>query len=119
MDDTRSSGKAVTEALLHYGVKGMKWGVRSKNTPQSRVTLSTGSKTGALKSKGGEGRKPSEDAKRAKVYGQIVKKSGTQALSNKQLREYIDRMDLEKRADKAYRETSLGWTFVDGLLRKK
>ncbi len=118
MGSRKQDAKQVTEDLIHYGVKGMKWGVRKKRTPQSRVELSTG-KAGNVKAKGGENRKPSSEAKKAKVYDQVIKKSGTQALTNKQLREYIERMDLEKRADKSYRESKIGWQFVEAVLRKK
>ena len=118
MGSRKQDAKQVTEDLIHYGVKGMKWGVRKKRTPQSRVELSTG-KAGNVKAKGGENRKPSSEAKKTKVYDQVIKKSGTQALTNKQLREYIERMDLEKRADKSYRESKIGWQFVEAVLRKK
>lgn len=97
MDSGRvSRGEKATEALLHYGVKGMKWGVRKKRKPQSRVEVST-NKRGKIKTTGGEKRKPSEDAKKAAVIGQIAKASGYQALSNAQLRTYTERLALESR----------------------
>lgn len=96
MDEVVSAGKKATEELFHYGVKGMKWGVRKKRKPQSRVEVST-NKKGKLKTTGGENRKASEDAKKAAVIGQIAKASGYQALSNAQLRAYTERMALESR----------------------
>jgi hypothetical protein len=68
--------------LEHYGIRGMKWGQR--------------------KDKGGSSSSPpehhavSEDAKTAKVLGAKVKAGGTKALSNKELRALVDRMNLEQ-----------------------
>lgn len=97
MSERTDEGRTVTESLIHYGVKGMKWGVRRKRGANGRVTL-TETKKGGVKAKGGSGRKVSDDAKRAKVIGQISKKSGYQALSNAQLKAYTERKTLEARA---------------------
>lgn len=115
MSDRTEEGREATETLIHYGVKGMKWGVR-KN--RSRVEVSRRRVTGSLKTKGGEGRKPSADAKRAKVYGQISKRSGRQALSNAQLKAYIERMNLEQQASRLERNSSVT-KFIEELLKSK
>lgn len=63
------------EHLTHYGIPGMKWGVkRSKRT----ATPS------------------SDDARRVSNIKTIAKKGGTKALSNKDLQEAINRMNLER-----------------------
>ena len=58
--------------LEHFGVKGMRWGVRRKSGP------------------------PSGDAKTADKLSQKVKAGGTKTLTNKQLKQYVERMRLEK-----------------------
>ena len=113
-DDRVSLGEEATSRLLHYGVKGMKWGVRRKRSASSRVTV-TNRKNLGLKAVGGAGRGPSADAKRAKVSGQIAKKSGYQALSNKELKAYIARMDLEKKAQTIDRGNSFVSAFLAAL----
>jgi len=110
-------GKEAVTGLLHYGVKGMKWGVRRKRATSSRVTVSNRKALG-LKAVGGLNRPPSADAKRAKVSGQIAKKSGYQALSNKELQAYIKRMDLEKRAQTIDRGNSFVSAFLDALAKQ-
>jgi hypothetical protein len=66
------SGKG---SLEHFGIKGMKWGVRRKN-PSSSPT--------------------SDDASKAKETLKIVKKHGTSAVSNKDLQDLVTRMNLEQ-----------------------
>lgn len=73
----------IDDVLKHYGVKGMKWGVR-------RANPSGGTNSG------------SEDAKTNRAIKAKVKAGGgTKALSNKELKDYLERMDLEKRYNKA------------------
>jgi 2'-5' RNA ligase len=107
-------GRKNIASLMHYGVKGMKWGVRRKQSNSSRVTVSTG-KLGGIKTRGGKGRAPSADAKKAAVSGQIAKKSGYQALSNKQLQQYTQRKDLEKKAERIDRGNSFVTAFFTAL----
>lgn len=116
MIDKIGAGEKKTEELLHYGVKGMKWGVRRKRTA-SRVTLST-NRRGGIKARGGENRKPSADAKKAAVIGRVGKKSGYQALTNAQLRAYTERKLLEKNARKHdMRKIELGVKITEDILK--
>jgi hypothetical protein len=80
------------QELEHFGVKGMRWGV--KKGPQAvSVTANAGKK---VKAKGGARQVASEDAIRAAVGKQVARKSTTDALSNAQLREVVTRMQLEQ-----------------------
>lgn len=67
----------LDDVLSHYGVKGMKWGVRNSEGAPSKPA-------------------PSEDAVLAKQYKTTAKKGGSQALSNKELQDLVTRMNLEK-----------------------
>lgn len=67
----------VDEVLEHFGVKGMKWGIR--------------------KDKRRAGSSPvSPDKARAQAAEAIIKKHGTKALDNKDLQHLVNRMNLEK-----------------------
>lgn len=84
--------------LAHFGVKGMKWGVR--RTTSMDVS--------------------SDDARAAEAARIKAGKSGTKALSNKELRALVDRMNLEQQFDRLklsqpsrFRK---GTTFVRGLI---
>ena len=81
--------------LEHFGVKGMRWGVtKDKRIPQDvAVRMKPGKK---LKTKGGKKFPASEDAIRAAIGKQVARKSTTDALSNAQLREVVQRMQLEQ-----------------------
>ena len=115
MNDRVEAGRTLTDSLIHYGVKGMKWGVRRDRS--SRVTLAP--KRKGLKTSGGAGRRASEDAKRAAVVGQIGKKSGLAALSNKQLQDYQTRLNLEASVRRLeYQKKNRGQKFVDDLINK-
>jgi hypothetical protein len=64
----------VDDVLEHFGVKGMKWGIR-KNKP-AKIT--------------------SADAQKARDAQDLIKKHGTQALDNKDLQHLVTRMNLER-----------------------
>lgn len=87
--------RAVGNFLEHYGKKGMKWGVRKRDTTPTDVAVQT--KPGKLvKAKGGKFQAPSEDAIRAAMIRQRAKKSSIDSLSNKELQELVNRMNLEQ-----------------------
>ena len=74
MSQTESLAK-VDDVLEHFGIKGMKWGVRKA----------------ARRSPG------SEDAQRAVEAKKKIKAGGgTKALSNKELQDLVTRMNLEQ-----------------------
>ncbi len=85
--------------LEHYGVKGMQWGKSSaSSTPVSTNTVinkGLRSKT-KIKGKGGKGAPATDDAVKAAMTKQKLKKSGPAALSNKELQELSTRLNLEQ-----------------------
>lgn len=89
---------AVADVLVHYGIKGMKWGVRRKNpTPTTAATTTTPGRK--VKATGGTGQKASSDAVEAARLRQIAKKSTTDSLSNKELQALVQRLNLERQYD--------------------
>lgn len=73
--------KPSEQVLAHYGIKGMKWGVR-KLEDSTKVSLKKPPRT--------------EDAENATVKRGTVKKHGTDRLSNKEMKDVIERMNLEQ-----------------------
>jgi hypothetical protein len=71
-DLLKQSTDAVDDFLEHYGKLGMKWGVRKKSSPRS------------------------DDASRALDYKIRAKSGGSKTLSNKELRDLVERMNLEQ-----------------------
>ena len=66
--------------LMHFGIKGMKWGIR-------RYQNKDGTYTNA-----GKKRRGSEDYENAREY----EKRGIKNLSNKELQQLVNRQNLEK-----------------------
>ncbi len=72
--------------VVHYGTKGMKWGVR-KSADSGSASKSTAAKP-----------RLSEDARKAvAISNKIEKHGGTHALSNKEMEVLLNRMNLDKR----------------------
>lgn len=72
--DSITTDALVDDFLEHYGVKGMRWGKRKKVDREPA----------------------SDDASRAAELNDRLKKSGTSALTNKELQEVVTRMNLEQ-----------------------
>lgn len=81
--------------LRHYGIRGMRWGVRKDRSPQE-PTLKETPPGRRIKAEGGKNMPASDDAIAAVKAHQIARKSTTDALSNKELRALVDRMNLEQ-----------------------
>lgn len=108
------------QSLRHYGVKGMKWGVR--NTDRSSTVDVFQKRPGKrLDATGGHGLPASEDAKRAAVSKQKAKVSSVDALADNELKGLVNRMNLEQNytrlsATEAQQRMSLGRRFTQGFL---
>lgn len=90
------------DSLMHYGVPGMRWGYRKTEGP-SGVTLKVvdGKR---VKATGGKGETPSEDAKRTAEQRQKARKSSTDSLSNNELKQLVERMQLEANYDRLVKQ---------------
>jgi hypothetical protein len=128
----------VKDFIQHFGVKGMKWGVRRAgdhflerglaiSTPGSRARGAAAAKSARkvkvkdkgkkLRTSGGKGVPAHPDALRAHRIGQVVKKSGTKAVSNQDLSTYANRLQLEQNVSRlTSKERNRGTQFVSGVL---
>jgi len=156
MGQTNDVGAAAVEQLLHFGVKGMKWGVRkerkgpyfgvarrdertkatieaktaidaerAKKLPVSPVQTYTTvganrfSKT-QIQTHGGENHPATKDAIKVAETKQKLKKSGVNALSNAELKELTQRLELETKVEKLNgKQTSIGQMLVSNLLESQ
>jgi hypothetical protein len=85
------------EFLVHYGVKGMRWGVRKDQAVTTQTHLDTGliRRRTKVVAKGGTSQPAHTDAVKAAVAKQVIKKSGTDALSTQELRDLANRLQVE------------------------
>lgn len=113
MSDTAAAGR---QFLAHYGVKGMRWGVRKDRSPtevgaEATQTILRGK--AKVKTTGGTRQPASPDAVRAATQKQKLRKSGAAALSNRELQELQTRLQLEVNVKRLDEETaSAGRKFV-------
>lgn len=91
---------AVDDFLEHYGVKGMKWGVRRKTSSISklkegdRVKLKDGSRGTMREVK--PGGTPPPNSRPLKKSDKPKKLKGPELLSDAELRQRINRLQMEK-----------------------
>ena len=119
VDNSLTQGAlAVEDILAHHGVKGMRWGVRSRSSRPQGVTVKD--KGRKLKTSGGKGHPATESAVRARKIGQVGKKSGLKALTDEELNTYARRIQLEQNVARLqYNEKSRGGKFVDSFLGRQ
>lgn len=93
-DGTLKHSVSVEDFLMHFGVKGMKWGVRRSKLPAS------------------------PDAARASALKKQVKSGGgTHSLSNEDLRHLVTRLNLETQyAQLSDKNKASGQKFLDQVL---
>lgn len=131
---TIDRGAAAVDELFHYGVKGMKWGVtknsdgtvtvnqtkvaKSLRKTDQPVTVSQRKAGTYVKAKGGQRQTASQDAIKTQAARQRAKRSTTDSLSTKELKDTIERMRLEQEFAKLDKKVSRrGQSFVARLLR--
>lgn len=81
--------------LYHYGIKGMKWGVRR-----------TAAQLGHVVKKGAKKAKEAIDAKRSEKKAQKLRKKPLRELTDAELKDRIQRLQLEKNAADLMRSTA-------------
>jgi hypothetical protein len=112
----KQSDDLIKNILSHYGVKGMRWGIRRKATVGAQEVI-VSDRRKKLKTSGGEGHPAHPEAVRARTIGQVGKKSGLKALSDKELSDYARRLQLEQNVKRLnYNEMNAGRKFVANLL---
>lgn len=101
MAQTALYGEAFVEGLTHIGVKGMKWGQRK--TPPAPVAAMATSKVPhgdkrktKIQVEGGNNHPAHEDAIKVAEAKVKLAKSGPAALSNQELRDVANRVQLEQ-----------------------
>lgn len=99
-DDKLLQSDISENDLKHFGIKGMRWGVRKDDTTSStgptEVNVITRSGTSKLQTTGGANLGPSDDAKIAAIAKQKLKTSGAGSLTNQEMQVLVNRMNLEK-----------------------
>jgi 2'-5' RNA ligase len=97
-----SLGFIGEDELEHYGVKGMRWGVRREREAPSAVTPTAASvvphgakRKTKIEVAGGENHHAHEDAIKVAESKVKLKRSGVNALSNKELQDMAKRLQLE------------------------
>ena len=78
-DPASTSGGDFDDFLEHYGIKGMRWGIRRKNPSGGTTSVAPAS----------------DDVERARRTYATVRTHGTKAVSNKDLQDLINRLNLE------------------------
>lgn len=98
-DEKASHGDNISEAkdLKHFGVPGMKWGVRRQRGPDGRIIPT------------------SQEHKTSRIQAKTPMKQ----LSNAELRQYVERKNLEKQyASLSKKEISAGKKFAQAVIKE-
>ena len=103
--------ETLDDVLAHYGIKGMKWGVRRS---EAQLARARGKKEAKRKKK--EGPPPSEDAAKARESQTKAKKEGLATLSNRELQELNKRLNMEQQYRNLTRESQRKLTDEDKAL---
>jgi len=112
-----STKNTIEDILAHFGTKGMKWGVRKERSSSTAVTIRDRRKK--LKTSGGKGFPAHPEAIRAHTIGQVVKKSGTKAVSNEELRVFSNRLQLEQNVSRLTSNNKSAGLKVSGMILKQ
>jgi len=119
----------VQGVVSHHGIKGMKWGVRRAESSLSaaraarsdaraakavqkaaanKVTVKTTSELGKayVRTKGGSHQPATDDAVKAQIAKQKLKKSGMNSLTNEELQTLATRQNLENQVSTGVRRGS-------------
>jgi hypothetical protein len=93
--------KMGSEFIEHYGVKGMRWGTRKAAavTTQEHIDAGLLRRRTRIQAKGGQSAPAHNDAVKAAVQKQLVKKSGPAALSTQELRDLANRLQVENQVE--------------------
>lgn len=119
----------LDDILEHYGIKGMKWGVRrsdaqlarargkrKKSSTQVRVNKDR-TEIDKVRIKGKPA--PSEDAIDAEIANKKAKKGGVKTLSNQELQALNQRLNLEQQySNLTKKQKSNGAKAMDSLLKE-
>jgi hypothetical protein len=119
MDQPADLGAIPLSQLEHFGVKGMRWGVRNERAVTTRTHIDQGilRRKTRIEAKGGEGHDAHPDAIKAAIQKQKLKKSGTAALSTQELRDLANRLQVEGQVNAMIK--SKGQSFIEGELTSK